>query len=226
MLCLCYVIYFVHRRTDHIDTGFVTTFVCRQYSGAWFFSTRWDRHIHIEHVLNASASYPTGCVLTDYSTANFWQNLGPLVYDRQTPDQLPVNVLLINGLHVTPVTSIRNLDIFIDANLVMWNNVQQTVSGCFAVFCQLWQIRNSLSTATFPTFMVAPVMFRVQTGLWKQYADWSSDSSDTAPDVRDINFSLKNCTSFGWCWNSFMQCNCIALGCTTKLPSVAKGEFG
>ena len=45
--------------------------------------------------------------------------------------------------------------------MLIWWSVQRTVSGCFAVFRQLWQIRNSVSTATFQTLMVALVMSRL-----------------------------------------------------------------
>ena len=46
--------------------------------------------------------------------------------------QLSTTALLIDGVQVTPVTSIRNLDIFIDSDLVMQSHVQRTVSRCFA----------------------------------------------------------------------------------------------
>ena len=63
-----------------------------------------------------------------------------------------------------PVTPVRNLGIFIDANLVMRTHVQRTVSGCFVVLRQLRQICNSptpRSTATFQTLMSALVMSRL-----------------------------------------------------------------
>ena len=66
--------------------------------------------------------------------------------------------MLIGDVPVTPITSVRNLGIFIDANLVMRTHVQRTVSGCFAVLRQLRQIRNSVSTVTFHTLVVALVM--------------------------------------------------------------------
>jgi hypothetical protein len=78
--------------------------------------------------------------------------------------QLPTTSLLTDGVPVTPVKTVRNLGIFIDANLVMRTHVQRTVSRCFAALRQLRQIRNSVPAATFQSLVVALVLSRLDYG--------------------------------------------------------------
>jgi len=54
--------------------------------------------------------------------------------------QLPTTPLSIDGAAVDPVKSVRDLGIYIDADLVMRTHVQRTVSRCFAALRQLRQI--------------------------------------------------------------------------------------
>jgi hypothetical protein len=65
---------------------------------------------------------------------------------------------------VDPVTSVRDLGIFIDADLVMRTHVQRTVSRCFAVLRQLRQIRHLVPPATLQTLVVTPVLSRLDYG--------------------------------------------------------------
>jgi hypothetical protein len=78
--------------------------------------------------------------------------------------QLPTDALSIDGVPVVPVTSIRNLGIFIDSDLVMRTHVRRTVSGCFGALRQLRQIRSSVLTATFQSLVVALVLSRLDYG--------------------------------------------------------------
>jgi len=94
--------------------------------------------------------------------------------------QLPITALSIDGVQVYPVTSVRNLGIFIDSDLVMRSHVQRTVSGCFAALRQLRQIRNSVPTATFQSLVVAVVQSRLDYGM---RAGRSSDTPGTSPPV-------------------------------------------
>jgi len=64
----------------------------------------------------------------------------------------------------TWVQSVRNLGIYIDADLVMRTHVHQTVSKCFAVLRQLRQIRHSVPTETLQTLVIAVVMSRLYYG--------------------------------------------------------------
>jgi hypothetical protein len=65
---------------------------------------------------------------------------------------------------VDPVTSVRDLGIFLDADLSMRTHVQRTVSQCFAVLRQLRQIRKLVPPATFQTLVVALVQSRLDYG--------------------------------------------------------------
>jgi hypothetical protein len=78
--------------------------------------------------------------------------------------QLPSAALSIDGVPVAPVSSVRNLGIFIDSDLVMRTHVQRTVSRCFAALRQLRQIRRSLPASTFQSLVVALVHSRLDYG--------------------------------------------------------------
>ena len=56
--------------------------------------------------------------------------------------QLPSTGMTIDGVHITPVKSVRDLGIYIDADLSMRMRVKKTVSCCFAALRQLRQIRR------------------------------------------------------------------------------------
>ena len=59
--------------------------------------------------------------------------------------QLPMTAMLIDGVPVVPVCSVRNLGIYIDGDLSMRTHVQRTTSCCFAALCQLRQICRLVS---------------------------------------------------------------------------------
>ena len=58
----------------------------------------------------------------------------------------------------------RDLGIFIDADLVMRTHVLKTVSRCFAVLRQLRSIRHSVPATTFQTLIVSLVLSRLDYG--------------------------------------------------------------
>ena len=72
--------------------------------------------------------------------------------------------MLIDGVHITPVKSVRDLGIYIDADLSMRIHVQKTVSCCFAALRQLRQIRRSVPSSTFQKLVVALVHSRLDYG--------------------------------------------------------------
>ena len=65
---------------------------------------------------------------------------------------------------IAPVTSVRDLGIYIDADLSMRTHVKRTVSRCFAVLRQLRQIRRLVPPAAFQTLVVALVLSRLDYG--------------------------------------------------------------
>jgi len=83
---------------------------------------------------------------------------------RRRHNQLPTTALSIDCVQVSPVTSVRNLGIFIDSDLVMRSHVKRAVSGCFAALRQLRQIGNSVPTTTFQSLVVALVQSRLDYG--------------------------------------------------------------
>jgi len=72
--------------------------------------------------------------------------------------QLPVLPMLINGLLVNPVRTVRNLGVFIDADLVTWSHVTRVVAQSIAVLYHLRLISGLLSPATLKTVVVALVL--------------------------------------------------------------------
>ena len=75
--------------------------------------------------------------------------------------QLPSTGMLIDGVHITPVKSVRDLGIYIDADLSMRMHFKKTVSCCFAALRQLRQIRRYVPTSTFQKLVVALVHSRL-----------------------------------------------------------------
>jgi len=59
---------------------------------------------------------------------------------------LPASALSVDGVMVDPVTSVRDLGIYIDADLSMRTHVQRTVSCCSLYSRQLPHIKPSVQT--------------------------------------------------------------------------------
>jgi len=78
--------------------------------------------------------------------------------------QLPTTPLLITGADVDPAKSVRDLGIYIDADLVMRTHVQRTVYRCFAALRQLHQIRHSVPSDTFQSLIVSLAISRLDYG--------------------------------------------------------------
>jgi len=77
---------------------------------------------------------------------------------------LPWSALRIGADAITPSTIVRDLGIFIDADLSMCSHVQRTVTGCFAILQQLRSIRRSVPSSVFQTLVVALVLSRLDYG--------------------------------------------------------------
>jgi hypothetical protein len=75
--------------------------------------------------------------------------------------QLPALPLTVGNQLVHPVRSVRNLGVFIDADLVMRSHVVHVVSRCFAVLRQLRQVRRYLPPPAFQTLVAALVLTRL-----------------------------------------------------------------
>jgi len=77
---------------------------------------------------------------------------------------LPRSALRIGADAITPSTTVRDLSIFINADLSMRSHVQRTVAGCFAILRQLRSIRRLVSSSVFQTLVVALVLSRLDYG--------------------------------------------------------------
>ena len=84
-----------------------------------------------------------------------------MVCDDETPAPAAQVPLLVDGTPINPVQSVRDLGIFIEADLVMRTHVQKTVSGCFTVLRQLRSIRHSVPATTLQTLIVSLVLSRL-----------------------------------------------------------------
>ena len=78
--------------------------------------------------------------------------------------QLPTSAVLIADVPITPALFVRDLGIYIDADLSMRIHVQRTVSRCFAALRQLRQIRRCVPVTTFQMLVVALVHSRLDYG--------------------------------------------------------------
>jgi len=97
------------------------------------------------------------------ATVKSSQDWGPVVYNK--PPSSSATAMLIDGVSVTPVQNVRDLDIHIHSDLSTRTHFQRTTSSCFAALRQLLQIRRLVPTATFQTLTA---------GLREQHAGWHS----------------------------------------------------
>ena len=65
---------------------------------------------------------------------------------------------------VNPVTSVRNLDIYIDADLSGRTHVTKTAAACFAALRQLAGARRSIPTPAYKSLVVSLVLNRLDYG--------------------------------------------------------------
>ena len=78
--------------------------------------------------------------------------------------QLPVTQLTVGNHQVTPVTSVRNLGIYMDSDLSMRTHVIRTAAGCFAVLRRIRSIRRSVTQPVLQSLVVALVLSRLDYG--------------------------------------------------------------
>ena len=98
--------------------------------------------------------------------------------------QLPTTPLSIKGAAVAPVKSVRDLGIYIDADLITRTHPTNGVadSQCFAALRKLRQIRRSVPPATFQSLVVTLVLAD-ETALRKCCTGWPTSIPCTATTV-------------------------------------------
>ena len=109
--------------------------------------------------------------MTDSSSVKNWPVTcaKPGRYNNRTATgqrrhKLPSSTLTIDGTAVSASSSVCDLGMHIDADLVMRMYVQKTVSCCFAVLRPLRQIRRSVPQPTFQSLMVTLVSSQLDYG--------------------------------------------------------------
>jgi hypothetical protein len=78
--------------------------------------------------------------------------------------QLPTTPTRIGNDPVTSSTSVRNLSIYLDADLSMRSHVHNTVSTCFAMLRQLRSLRRSVPASAYQTLIVSLVLTKLDYG--------------------------------------------------------------
>ena len=78
--------------------------------------------------------------------------------------RLPTATLSVGSTTVAPVSSVHDLGIFVDSDLVMRSHVCRTVSSCFAALRQLRSIRHLVSATVFQSLVAALVLCRLDYG--------------------------------------------------------------
>jgi hypothetical protein len=79
--------------------------------------------------------------------------------------QIPAEPLMVGPDAVTPVRSVRDLGIFIDADLSLTTHVSKTVSGCFAALRQIRSIRRSVTRPVLQTLVASLVLTKLDYGI-------------------------------------------------------------
>ena len=78
--------------------------------------------------------------------------------------RLPTATLTVGSTNVAPVSSVHDLGIFVDSDLVMRTHACQTVSSCFAALRQLRSIRHLVSATVLQSLVAALVLRRLDCG--------------------------------------------------------------
>lgn len=78
--------------------------------------------------------------------------------------QIPSEPLMVGTDAVEPARSVRDLGIYLDADISMRTHVSRTVSGCFAVLRQLRSIRRSVNRQVLLSLVVSLVLTRLDYG--------------------------------------------------------------
>lgn len=78
--------------------------------------------------------------------------------------QIPTAPLVVGSDAVAPVSSVRDLGIYIDSDLSMRTHVSKTVSACFATLRQIRSIRRSVTRPVLQSLVAALTLTRLDYG--------------------------------------------------------------
>jgi hypothetical protein len=77
---------------------------------------------------------------------------------------IPSTSILIDGIEVQPVSTVRNLGIYLDSTVSMKTHVSKTVAGCFNALRLIKSIRRSVSTTALKTLVSSLVLTKLDYG--------------------------------------------------------------
>jgi hypothetical protein len=77
---------------------------------------------------------------------------------------LPVVPIRVGSAIISPSSSVRDLGVYIDADLSMRTHMSRTTAGCFAALRQIRSVRRSLPTAAIQTLVVSLVLSKLDYG--------------------------------------------------------------
>jgi len=77
---------------------------------------------------------------------------------------IPVSPIRVGTDQVMPVSVVRNLGIYMDADVSMRSHVSNTVAACFAIMRQLWRIRRSVPRCVLQSQVSSLVLQRLDYG--------------------------------------------------------------
>ena len=94
----------------------------------------------------------------------------------QRRHRLPTSALMTGSPSVLPVSTVRDLRIFVDCDLVMRTHVCRTVH-CLAMLSHLRSIRYLVSESVFQSLVTALVLCRLVTVRWLVFRSTFNDAS-------------------------------------------------
>ena len=78
--------------------------------------------------------------------------------------QLPNSSIVVAGANVYPVSTVRDLGVYIDSDLGAATHVRETVSCCFAALRQLRHLRRYVTDDCFRSLVVSFIHSRLDYG--------------------------------------------------------------
>jgi len=78
--------------------------------------------------------------------------------------QIPTASFAIGADVITPVSSVRDLEIYLDSDLSMRTHISKTVPACFAVLRRIRNIRRSVTRPVFQSMVASLVLTRLDYG--------------------------------------------------------------
>ena len=89
-------------------------------------------------------------------------------------DQIPAVPLRIGADNVMPVSSVRDLGVYLDADVSMSTHISRTVLSCFGILRQQRSVQRSLPRHAVTSLVISLVLTTDEAGLLQLGASWPS----------------------------------------------------